>query len=242
MNISLKVLAASCAIFSSVVVAGIAAADPPRPPRPGFGPAIAAADFKLLRVEKSLYRFDTRTGTTEVFTPSGAGGTWSFAFTGGASPASMEVEAGRYEVAPGMGDSPRLIRIDKKTGRTWGLTSTPALPMPVVRWHEYVGAGAPAADFTLLKVAGTLYRYDTKTGTTEVLALNGAAATWSSMFAGGASPASMAGEAGRYEVVEGNGDAPRLFRTDKKTGKTWGLTVTPAVPMPIVRWQELTAR
>lgn len=125
-----KVIAISSVLVCAALGAGLASAQVP--PRPNFIPAAApttTADFKLLNTDKGVYRYDTKSGRTELLSLNPTGGAWVGMLDVAAPPVAGD--AGRYEIVEGPTEAGRLIRLDKKTGRTWKLVVTGA-----ANWQE----------------------------------------------------------------------------------------------------------
>ncbi len=96
-------------------------------------------------------------------------------------------------------------------------------------------------DYHLVHTPNYIYRYDSKSGLTQRLVLSSEGGTgknikydWTSLLDQQIGPA---GEAGKYEVVEGTGGTGILVRTDTSSGKTWA-----AVQTSILNWQEVTPK
>ena len=100
---------------------------------------------------------------------------------------------------------------------------------------------ANAPDYHLLHTSDHVYRFDSKTGLTQRLVTSSEGGTgknikydWATILDTKADPA---GDAGKYEVVEGTGSSGILVRTDNASGKTWV-----AIQTNILNWQEATAK
>lgn len=102
-----------------------------------------------------------------------------------------------------------------------GLAGAQTLPRPNV---PNAVVPASSADYVLLRTATNIYRYDTRTGRSELFAMNGSSATWAPMLDIAATP--PPGEVGRYEILEGHSGAALMVRIDRKTGRTWRLGAT----------------
>ena len=93
-------------------------------------------------------------------------------------------------------------------------------------------------DFHLIRTGSYVYRYDSKTGTTQRLTTgssgNSVKWSWDSLLDQTNPPA---GEAGKYEVVEGTGSSGILVRIDTQSGKTWA-----AVLGNILHWEEVSPK
>lgn len=84
----------------------------------------AAADYQMVRAGGKVYRYDARTGATQLLTvvskPAGVAYVWTALSE---SVAPSEAEGDRYQVIEGSADTGILVRLDRKTGRTWVATS-----------------------------------------------------------------------------------------------------------------------
>ncbi len=120
------------------------------------------------------------------------------------------------------------------TGITYQSAKAQVRPIQSIRL-----VGSP--DYHLVHTANYIYRYDSKTGLTHrlVLTSDGGAGKnikydWTPLFD---QQIGTAGDAGKYQVVDGTGGTGILIRTDTSSGKTWA-----AVQTSILNWQEVTPK
>lgn len=96
------------------------------------------------------------------------------------------------------------------------------------------------ADYHLIHGSEYTYRFNSKTGSTQRLVITTTNGTglnahyvWNDV--GETAPAPAAGDTGRYDVVEGNGDGAALVRIDKSSGRTWAM-----VPATVLLWKQVS--
>ena len=91
-------------------------------------PILPIADYHLIHGSENTYRFNSKTGMTQelmITTPNLAGNSshyvWSDISESASTPAIGDI--GRYDVVEGNGAAAALVRIDRATGKSWGMVS-----------------------------------------------------------------------------------------------------------------------
>lgn len=95
---------------------------------------ISSFDYRLVHTKEHVYRYDTRTGATWLLVLTSAENSIKYEWMpviDKTTPTAGDVD--RYDVCEGTNNTGILVRIDRKTNRTWTMVST-----DVKNWQEIV--------------------------------------------------------------------------------------------------------
>ena len=102
--------------------------------KPGPVRTLASAEYQLVRAGGKVYRCDARTGATQMLTVTSKPGGIDYSWVPlSETTAPGEAESDRYQVVEGSAETGVLVRLDRKSGRTWIASSHGGA---VLRWDE----------------------------------------------------------------------------------------------------------